>query len=307
MKKSVLMHILNSNNENLKDISRQLLNIGIRKVFYELSRPFEQVLFPEYMIKLLSVFHYMIQEKTLQKDEFVDNHIFSITNSQEGNAIMERLQTDLNLTASRSVNLAPSWDGTPKSYIHNNYFKASPEQKKSATDKKIEFKQLRDPLNYQQILQLYYTYLKKVCMQQNSGVPIIDCFVIQNIQCMGLRIIEGQRNQKLAFCFNLIIRDMISYQSQIIELVSNSMNNVEKTQIHEVYIQMYLNSKQLKYYGKQNRVKIDQSQFKEFKNNQNIHRLKLKLCESRERMEQKDLKDEQNFFNYERTQLYNQF
>ncbi|CAD8198732.1 unnamed protein product [Paramecium pentaurelia] len=307
MKKSVLMQIVNSNSENLKDISRQLLNIGIRKVFYELSKPFEQILFPEHMIKLLSVFHYMIQEQTLLKDEFIDSHIFSITNSQEGNAIMERLQTDLNLTVSRSVNLAPNWDCTPKSYMQENYFKASPEQRKSATDKKIEFQQLRDPLNYQQILQLYYIYLKKLCMQQNSGVPIIDCYVIQNIQCMGLRIIEGQRNQKLAFCFNLIIKDMIQYQSQIIDLVTNSMNNIEKAQINEIYVQMYLYSKQLKYYGKQNRVKIDQSHFNEFKKNYNIYKLKLKLCESKERMEQNDLKDEQNFFNYERTQLYNQF
>ncbi|CAD8116666.1 unnamed protein product [Paramecium sonneborni] len=308
MNKSILIQILNSNNENLKDISQQLLNIGIQKVFFELSKPFEKIIFPEQMIKLLSVFHSMINEQTLSKEEFIDSHIFSITNSQESNTIIERLQTDLNLTVSKSVNLAPTWDYTPNSYKEENYLNVSPEQRKSFTDKKIEFQQLRDPLTYQQILQLYYTYLKKICMQQHTGVPIIDCFVIQNIQCMGLRILEGQRNQKkLGFCFNLIIKDMIQYQSQIIELVNKSLNIIEKVQIKEIYLQMYLNSKQLKYFGKQNRVRIDQTQFKEFKKSYNNQRLKFRLCESKERIEQNDLQNEQNFYNYERTQLYNQF
>ncbi|CAD8098838.1 unnamed protein product [Paramecium primaurelia] len=298
---------MNHKNDEIDSLSEQILKIGLQKVFQELSKPFDCSLQPEQIIRLLSVFHQMIQQCSLPKELFADCNISMIQNTLNTSFALERLPTELNLTISKSLNVAPSWDNTPKQTLQQNYFKDEPNYRKSMTDKKIYFQELREPLTYQQILQVYYIYLKKVCMQQLCDIPIIDCFVIQNIQCLGLRIIEGQRNQKLRFCFDLIIKDLISYQNQTIDLLSKLMSIHDMNQIQEIYLQMYWVSKQLKYYCNLNRYNLDQSKFKEFKKNHNFCRQKYKICESKERINREDLKDNHNFYKYERTQLYNQF
>ncbi|CAD8188942.1 unnamed protein product [Paramecium pentaurelia] len=299
---------MNQKNDEIGSSSEQILNIGFQKIFQELSRPFDNnILQPEQIIRLLSVFHKMIQQCLLPKELFADCNINMITNTLNTSFVLERLPTELNLTISRSVNVAPSWNNTPKQTLEQNYFKDEPENRKSVTDQKVQFQELREPLTYQQILQVYYIYLKRVCMHQICDTPIIDCFVIQNIQCLGLRIIEGQRNQKLRFCFDLIIKDLIEYQNHIVDLLSKLMCTHDRNQIQEIYLQMYLVSKQLKYYCNLNRCNFDQSKFKEFKKQHNFCRQKYKICESKERIDKEDLKDNYNFYKYERTQLYNQF
>ncbi|CAD8094031.1 unnamed protein product [Paramecium primaurelia] len=299
---------MNQKNDEIGSSSEQILNIGFQKVFQELSKPFDNnILQPEQIIRLLSVFHKMIQQCLLPKELFADCNINMITNTLNTSFVLERLPTELNLTISRSVNVAPSWNNTPKQTIEQNYFKDEPEYRKSVTDQKVQFQELREPLTYQQILQVYYIYLKRVCMHQICDTPIIDCFVIQNIQCLGLRIIEGQRNQKLRFCFDLIIKDLIEYQNHTVDLLSKLMCTHDRNQIQEIYLQMYLVSKQLKYYCNLNRCNFDQSKFKEFKKQHNFCRYKYKICESKERIDKEDLKDNHNFYKYERTQLYNQF
>ncbi|CAD8090807.1 unnamed protein product [Paramecium sonneborni] len=299
--------MMNHKNDEIGSFSEQILKIGLQKVFQELSKPFDCSLQPEQIIKLLSVFHKMIQQCSLPKELFADSNICMITNTLNSSFVLERLPTELNLTISKSANVAPSWDNTPKQTLDQNYFKNEPEYRKSVTDKKVQFQELREPLTYHQILQVYYIYLKKVCMQQLCEIPIIDCFIILNIQCLGLRIIEGQRNQKLRFCFDLIIKDLISYQNQTIDLLTKLITTHDFNQIQEIYLQIYLASKQLKYYSNLNRFHLDQSKFKLFKKNHNFCRQKYKICESKERMEKDDLKDNHNFYQYERTQLYNQF
>ncbi|CAK79053.1 unnamed protein product (macronuclear) [Paramecium tetraurelia] len=307
MIKTILIRIMNQKNEEIGSSGEQILSIGLQKVFQELSKPFDSALQPEQIIRLLSVFHWMIQQCSLPKEIFADCNIGMITKTLDTSFALERLPTELNLTISRSMNVAPSWNSTPKQTLEQNYFREEPECRKSVTDKKVQFQELRDPLTYQQILQVYYIYLKRVCMQQLCEIPIIDCFVIQNIQCLGLRIIEGQRNQKLRYCFDLIIKDLIAYQNQTLDLLSKLTSTHDVNQIQEIYLQMYLVSKQLKYYCNLNRCNFDQSKFKEFKKNHNFCRQKYKICESKERMEREDLKDSHNFYKYERTQLYNQF
>ncbi|CAK56922.1 unnamed protein product (macronuclear) [Paramecium tetraurelia] len=306
MIKQTLIHMMNHKNDEI-DISEQILKIGLSKVFQELSKPFDGSLSPEQILRLLSVFHYMIQQCSLPKDVFADCNISMITNTLNTSFVLERLPTELNLTISKSVNVAPSWDNAPKQSLEQNYFKDEQNYRQSATDKKIYFQEVREPLTYQQILQVYYIYLKRVCMQQLCDIPVIDCFVIQNIQCLGLRIIEGQRNSRLRFCFDLILKDLVSYQNQTIDLLSKFMSTHDMNQTQEIYLQMYLVSKQLKYYCNLNRCNFDQSKFKEFKKNHNLCTYKYKICESKERMERDDLKDNHNFYKYERTQLYNQF
>ncbi|CAD8204547.1 unnamed protein product [Paramecium octaurelia] len=307
MIKPTLIHVMNHKNDEIDKLSEQILKIGLSKVFQELSKPFDCSLSPEQIIRLLSVFHYMIQQCSLPKEVFADCNISMITNTLNTSFVLDRLPTELNLTISKSVNLAPSWDNTPKQTLEQNYFKDEQNYRQRKNDKKIYFQEVREPLTYQQILQVYYIYLKRVCMQQLCEIPVIDCFVIQNIQCLGLRIIEGQKNSKLRFCFDLILKDLVSYQNQTIDLLSQLMSTHDMNQTQEIYLQMYLVSKQLKYYCNLNRCNFDQSKFKEFKKNHNFCTYKYKICESQERMERDDLKDNHNFYKYERTQLYNQF
>lgn len=80
----------------------------------------------------------MIQKQTLTKEQFLDSNIHMITSSLNSSFIEERLQTDLNLTMSRSVSVMPNWEKTPKQcQTFDNFFKAESEIRKNGKSKSI--------------------------------------------------------------------------------------------------------------------------------------------------------------------------
>ncbi|CAD8177898.1 unnamed protein product [Paramecium octaurelia] len=325
--------ILNTNNLNLAESAVQLEKAGIQNVFNYLSKSdITKIVFPEQVIKLLCVFHFMIQKNTLDVQVFQECNIFWITNVLNNSFIMERLSTEMSSssTFARSSQFSSLRSSQQQTDMNHPHFQTESKQQrlhskrmdcfqsyseKQQTERHI----IREPLSYQSMLQLYYTYLKRVCHYQQSGIPIIELYVIQNICSMGLRIIEGQKCPKLDFCFQLILKDLEQFQSQQIDYLKEliidlrSQNNEQMFDLFEIYKLLCLNGKQIKFFGMLNKLTINQQKLKNFKKECKEfvieckqHLRKVKLQQNQDRLSVSEFKTD-NFFEYERKQVYNNY
>ncbi|CAD8095538.1 unnamed protein product [Paramecium sonneborni] len=329
-----ILKILNANNINLADSAVQLEKAGIQNVFNYLSKSdVTKIVFPEQVIKLLCVFHYMIQKKSLIVQVFQECNIYWITNVLNNSFIMERLSTEMSSssTFAKSIQFSSLKSSQQQSDINHAHFQTESKQQKLHTKRMDCFQSysekqqterhiIREPLSYQQMLQLYYTYLKRVCHYSSSGIPIIELYVIQNICSMGLRIIEGQKCPKLDFCFELILKDLEQFQSHQIDYLKellielNNKDNQQRFDLFEIYKLLCLNGKQIKFFGMLNRLTINQQKLKTFKKECKEfvieckqHLRKVKLLQSQERLSVSEFKTNNNYFEYERKQLYNHY
>ncbi|KAM3137335.1 hypothetical protein pb186bvf_010515 [Paramecium bursaria] len=269
---------------------------------------------PEQILQLLSTFHYLMIDNQIDPEEFQDCQIFFVTNILNKSFCNERLSTEM---SSSSTFQPPS---TKESTQQQSQFSGNKQDKvfqkrleclKSFSDK-IPKAQTNDPLTYQQMCQLYYTYLKKLSYLQFTGDHLTDCCLLQNISQIALRIIEGQRNQQLMYIFDLILKDLNKFEKDLIVMLDGLIQNNknQSLQIFEVYQWVMINSKQIKWFCKANKKTCSRQQIKQFKsrcrqfvieNKQYIRQNKKQY--NTERISQSDLMDGQ-FHEYERKQLY---